>query len=76
LAPSVEQAVITGLRGRDLALRFKYRGSRRSACRLWTLERPISARSRSPRGGEVVVCHYTAMQALRAVLARRAPRAF
>jgi UDP-N-acetylmuramyl tripeptide synthase len=73
LAPSVEHAVITGLRGRDLALRFKYAGlgsERMEVVDDWSaaIER---ATTLAPEGGEVVLlATYTAMQALRAVLAR------
>jgi UDP-N-acetylmuramyl tripeptide synthase len=73
LAPSVEHAVITGLRGRDLALRFKYAGLAKDRMEVlddWTaaIER---ATTLAPEGGEVVVlATYTAMQALRAVLAK------
>jgi UDP-N-acetylmuramyl tripeptide synthase len=73
LAPSVEHAVITGLRGRDLALRFKYAGLAKERMEVvddWTpaIDR---ATTHAPEGGEVVVlATYTAMQALRAVLAR------
>jgi UDP-N-acetylmuramyl tripeptide synthase len=73
LAPSVEHAVITGLRSRDLALRFKYAGLAKDRAEVvddWSaaIER---ATTLAPEGGEVVVlATYTAMQALRAVLAR------
>ena len=73
LAPSVEHAVITGLRGRDLALRFKYAGlanERTEVVDDWggAIERAVT---RAPEGGEVVVlATYTAMQALRAVIAK------
>ncbi|TMK24140.1 MAG: DUF1727 domain-containing protein [Actinobacteria bacterium] len=73
LAPSVEHAVITGLRGRDLALRFKYAGLAKERMEVvddWSaaIDR---ATTLAPEGGEVVVlATYTAMQALRAVLAR------
>jgi UDP-N-acetylmuramyl tripeptide synthase len=73
LAPSVEHAVITGLRGRDLALRFKYAGLAKERTEVvddWSaaIDR---ATALAPEGGEVVVlATYTAMQALRAVLAR------
>src|SRR5205814_140229 len=73
LAPSVEHAVITGIRGRDLALRFKYAGLAKERLEVvddWSaaIER---ATTLAPEGGEVVVlATYTAMQALRAVLAR------
>jgi UDP-N-acetylmuramyl tripeptide synthase len=70
LAPSVEHAVITGLRGRDLALRFKYAGLAKERMEVlddWTaaIER---ATTLAPEGGELAT--YTAMQALRAVLAK------
>jgi len=73
LAPSVEHAVITGLRGRDLALRFKYAGLAKE--RIEVVDEWSAAIDRAttlaPEGGEVVVlATYTAMQALRAVLAR------
>jgi UDP-N-acetylmuramyl tripeptide synthase len=74
LAPSVEHAVVTGLRGRDLALRFKYAGlaeERMEVVDEWgpAIERAIAL---APEGGEIVVlATYTAMQELRASLARR-----
>jgi len=73
LAPSVEHAVITGLRGRDLALRFKYAGLAKE--RMEVVDEWSAAIDRAttlaPQGGEVVVlATYTAMQALRAVLHR------
>ena len=73
LAPSVEHVVITGLRGRDLALRFKYAGLARE--RMEVVDEWSAAIDRAtalaPQGGEVVVlATYTAMQALRAVLSR------
>jgi UDP-N-acetylmuramyl tripeptide synthase len=73
LAPSVEHAVLTGLRGRDLALRFKYAGladERKEGVDEWSaaIDR---ATALAPEGGEVVVlATYTAMHALRGVLAR------
>jgi UDP-N-acetylmuramyl tripeptide synthase len=73
LAPSVEHAVITGLRSRDLALRFKYAGLANELIEVvadWAaaIDR---ATALAPEGGEVVVlATYTAMQSLRAVLAR------
>lgn len=73
LAPSVEHAVVTGLRSRDLALRFKYAGladERMEVVDDWApaIDR---ATALAPEGGEVVVlATYTAMQSLRAVLAR------
>src|SRR5688572_23441389 len=72
LAPAVEHAVVTGLRARDLALRFKYAGvdeTRLDVVDGWTaaLERVIG---RTPAGEEiVVVATYTAMLALRGALA-------
>jgi UDP-N-acetylmuramyl tripeptide synthase len=73
LAPSVEHAVITGLRSRDLALRFKYAGLANE--RIEVVDDWAAAIDRAtalaPEGGEVVVlATYTAMQSLRAVLAR------
>ena len=71
LAPRVEDAVITGLRSRDLALRFKYAGvdeHRLEVIDGWTaaLQRVIA---RTPVGEEiVVVATYTAMLALREAL--------
>jgi len=73
LAPAVEHAVITGVRGRDLALRFKYAGLSREHIEVvddWSaaIERAVSL---APRETEVVVlATYTAMQDLREVLAR------
>jgi UDP-N-acetylmuramyl tripeptide synthase len=73
LAPSVEHAVITGLRSRDLALRFKYAGLANERIEVvddWSaaIDR---ATALAPEGGEVVVlATYTAMQSLRAVLER------
>lgn len=72
LAPRVEHAVISGLRGRDLALRFKYAGvddGRLEVISGWkpALEGVIA---RTPVGDEVViVATYTAMLALREALA-------
>ena len=74
LAPAVEQAVVTGIRSRDLANRLKYAGVARERIEVvdaWgsAIDRAIGA---APLGGEVVVlATYTAMQALRAELARR-----
>jgi len=74
LAPAVEHAVVTGIRSRDLANRLKYAGVARERIEVvdaWgsALDRAIGA---APVGGEVVVlATYTAMQALRAELARR-----
>jgi UDP-N-acetylmuramyl tripeptide synthase len=73
LAPAVAHAVITGVRGRDLALRFKYAGlptERIEVVDEWraAIERAVSL---APKGGEVVVlATYTAMQDLREVLSR------
>jgi UDP-N-acetylmuramyl tripeptide synthase len=74
LAPAVEHAVVTGVRSRDLANRLKYAGVARERIDVvdpWgsAIDRAIGA---APVGGEVVVlATYTAMQALRAELARR-----
>jgi lipid II isoglutaminyl synthase (glutamine-hydrolysing) len=74
LAPAVEHAVVTGIRSRDLANRLKYAGVARERIEVvdaWgsAIDRAIGA---APLGGEVVVlATYTAMQALRAELARR-----
>lgn len=72
LAPRVEHAVLTGLRARDLAVRFKYAGV--DAARLEVVEpwRDAVARAlaAAPVGDEVVViATYTAMLALREALA-------
>jgi UDP-N-acetylmuramyl tripeptide synthase len=73
LAPSVEHAVITGLRGRDLALRFKYAGLAKERMEImddWSaaIDR---ATTLAPEGAELVIlATYTAMQSLRAVLHR------
>jgi UDP-N-acetylmuramyl tripeptide synthase len=74
LAPTVEHAVVTGIRSRDLANRLKYAGVARERIEVvdqWgsAIDRAIGA---APQGGEVIVlATYTAMQALRAELARR-----
>ncbi|MDO8562666.1 MAG: MurT ligase domain-containing protein [Candidatus Limnocylindria bacterium] len=73
LAPAVEHAVVTGLRAEDLALRLKYAGLARERTRVTARWRPAleGAIAATPRGGELVVlATYTAMQALRAELAR------
>lgn len=73
LAPAVEHAVVTGLRGRDLALRLKYAGVPRERMDVvdgWSaaLDRAIGT---APAGSEVVVLTtYTALLALRGELAR------
>jgi len=74
LAPTVEHAVVTGIRSRDLANRLKYAGVARERIEVvdqWgsAIDRAIGA---APQGGEVVVlATYTAMLALRGELARR-----
>src|SRR5207245_6973386 len=73
LAPAVEHAVITGIRGRDLALRFKYAGV--PPDKLVVVDDPAAAIEKAlglaPVGSEVVVlATYTAMLALREALAR------
>ena len=73
LVPAVEHAVVTGIRARDLALRFKYAGLPRDATEVvdgWdgAIRRAIDL---APAGAEVVVfTTYTAMLALRDALAR------
>lgn len=73
LAPAVEHAVVTGLRGRDLALRLKYAGLPRERMEVvdgWSaaIERAIGT---APAGSEVVVLTtYTALLAIRGELAR------
>lgn len=73
LAPAVEHAVVTGLRGRDLALRLKYAGVPRERMDVvdgWSaaIARAIGT---APAGGEIVVLTtYTALLALRGELAR------
>ena len=73
LAPAVEHAVVTGIRSRDLALRFKYAGLANERVEVvddWSgaIDR---ATALAPEGSEVVViATYTAMQALRAALAK------
>jgi UDP-N-acetylmuramyl tripeptide synthase len=74
LAPTVEHAVVTGIRSRDLANRLKYAGVARERIEVvdaWgsAIDRALGA---APQGGEVVVlATYTAMLALRNELARR-----
>jgi UDP-N-acetylmuramyl tripeptide synthase len=73
LAPAVEHAVITGLRGRDLALRFKYAGLDKA--RMEVVEERGAAIDRAvmlaPDGVELIVlATYTAMLEIRAALAR------
>jgi UDP-N-acetylmuramyl tripeptide synthase len=74
LAPAVEHAVVTGIRSRDLANRFKYAGVARERIDVvdeWgsAIDRAIGA---APQGGEVVLlATYTAMLELRGELARR-----
>ena len=74
LAPTVEHAVVTGIRSRDLANRLKYAGVARERIEVvdgWgsAIDRAIGA---APHGGELVLlATYTAMLALRDELARR-----
>ncbi len=73
LAPTVEHAVVTGLRARDLALRFKYAGVPRE--RLEVVEGWSDAIQRALRNAPVddevvVLATYTAMLSLRHELAR------
>lgn len=74
LVPAVEHVVVTGLRSRDLANRFKYAGVPRD--RMDVVDGPGAAIDRAVGGvamGDelVVIATYTAMLALRAELARR-----
>ena len=74
LAPAVEHAVVTGIRSRDLANRLKYAGVPRERIEVvdsWgsAIDRAVGG---TAAGGELVLlATYTAMQALRAELARR-----
>ncbi len=74
LAPAVEHAVVTGIRSRDLANRFKYAGVPRGKVEVvdgWAeaIDRAIAG---TPQGEELVVlATYTAMLALHRELARR-----
>jgi UDP-N-acetylmuramyl tripeptide synthase len=74
LAPTIEHAVATGLRSRDLANRLKYAGVPRERIEVvddWggAIDRAVGG---VPQGGElVVIATYTAMLALRGELARR-----
>ncbi len=72
LAPAVETAVVTGLRGPDLALRLKYAGVPRDRVSVVDRWRDAIARALAdaPAGSEIVVlATYTAMLALRDALA-------
>ena len=73
LAAITEHAVVTGLRGEDLALRFKYAGLARervTSVAGWR-DATGAAIAATPVGGELVIlATYTAMQAIRAELAR------
>jgi UDP-N-acetylmuramyl tripeptide synthase len=74
LAPTIEHAVVTGIRSRDLANRLKYAGvvaERIEVVDAWggAIDRAVGG---VPAGGELVVlATYTAMLALRGELARR-----
>ena len=74
LAPTIEHAVVTGSRSRDLANRLKYAGVPRERFevvdgRAGAIDRAVGA---TPQGDELVVlATYTAMLALRGELARR-----
>ncbi|HUQ41179.1 MAG TPA: MurT ligase domain-containing protein [Candidatus Limnocylindrales bacterium] len=74
LAAAIAHVVVTGIRSRDLANRFKYAGvplERIEVVDAWAgaIDRAVGA---TPVGEElVVVATYTAMQSLRAELARR-----
>lgn len=74
LAPAIEHVVVTGIRSRDLANRFKYAGVARDRVEVvdeWAaaIDRAIGA---TVTGGELVVlATYTAMLAIHGELARR-----
>jgi UDP-N-acetylmuramyl tripeptide synthase len=74
LAPAVTHVVVTGIRSRDLANRFKYAGVPRERMEVvdaWgpAIDRAIGG---TPQGEElVVIATYTAMLALRGELERR-----
>jgi UDP-N-acetylmuramyl tripeptide synthase len=74
LASAIQHVVVTGIRSRDLANRFKYAGVVRERIEVvdsWSgaIDRAVGA---TPQGEElIVVATYTAMQSLRAELARR-----
>jgi len=74
LAPSIEHVVVTGIRSRDLANRFKYAGVPLDAIEVvdeWgsAIDRAVGSVARD--GELVVLATYTAMLALRGELARR-----
>ena len=72
LAPHVEHAVVTGLRSRDLAVRFKYAGldaSRIEVVDGWKDALLHAIGGTAPGDEVVVVATYTAMLALRGALA-------
>jgi len=74
LASAIQHVVVTGIRSRDLANRLKYAGvpkERVEVVDAWSgaIDRAVGA---TPPGEElVVIATYTAMQSLRAELARR-----
>jgi UDP-N-acetylmuramyl tripeptide synthase len=74
LAPTIQHVVVTGIRSRDLANRLKYAGVPKERIEVvdpWSgaIDRAVGA---TPAGEElVVIATYTAMQSLRAELARR-----
>jgi UDP-N-acetylmuramyl tripeptide synthase len=73
LAPRIEHATVTGLRGRDLALRLKYAGVPKDRVNVvdgW-IPAMRAAIDATPAGDElVVIATYTAMLSLRDALAR------
>ena len=74
LLEGLERVIVTGARAAELALRFKYAGLEASAIEVEPdLERGARPRARAtPAGGELVVLPtYTAMLALRQIVAER-----
>ena len=73
LAPRVQHATITGLRGRDLALRLKYAGVPRDRVTVvdgWVAAIRAAVAGTSVGDELVVIATYTAMLALRDALSR------
>jgi UDP-N-acetylmuramyl tripeptide synthase len=74
LLPALDRLIATGDRAAELALRFKYAGFDRQAIEVVPeLEQALDrALELTPQGGELVALPtYTAMIALRSIVARR-----